>query len=152
MLEALKAASKALELGEIPVGAVVVRGGERLARAWNQRESRRDPLGHAETLALRRAARRIGDWRLEGADLYVTVEPCPMCAGALLQARIRRLVYGTINPRVGCAGTLLNLVDYPGMDHHVQVRGGVLQEECQALVRRFFLERRVLSGEVAEPG
>ncbi len=152
MREAVRAAGRALALGEVPVGAVIVRNGERLARAWNLRETRRDPLGHAETLALRKAARRIGDWRLEGADIYVTVEPCPMCAGAILQARIRRLVFGTVNPKVGCAGSLLNLVDYPGMDHHVQVRGGVLRAECQDLVQQFFLGRRCLSGEVAEPG
>ncbi len=153
MREALLAARRALALGEVPVGAVVVRDGRRLARGCNLRERRQDPLAHAETLALRRAARRVGNWRLDGADLYVTVEPCPMCAGALLQARIRRLVFGTTNPRVGCAGTRLNLVDYPGMDHHVQVRGGVLEGECQELVQRFFLDRRTFSpGEVAEPG
>ena len=153
MQEALHQASRALALGEVPVGAVVVRGGRRLARAHNLRETRRDPLGHAETLALRRAARKAGDWRLDGADLYVTVEPCPMCAGALLQARIRRLVFGTVNPRVGAAGTLLNLADYPGMDHQVQVQGGVLEAECRALMERFFLDRRVGEhGEVAEPG
>ncbi len=144
MREALRAARRALALGEIPVGAVVVRDGQKLAWGWNLRESRRDPLAHAETLALRRAARRVGDWRLEGADLYVTVEPCPMCAGALLQARIRRLVYGTPNARAGCAGSRLNLVDFPGMDHQVQVRGGVLESRCRALVQRFFRDRRGL--------
>ena len=144
MREALRAARRARALGEIPVGAVVVREGQKLSWGWNLRESRKDPLAHAEVLALRRAARKVGDWRLEGADLYVTVEPCPMCAGALLQARIRRLVYGTPNPRAGCAGSRLNLVDFPGMDHQVQVRGGVLEGLCRALVQRFFRDRRGL--------
>lgn len=143
MRVALRAARRALALGEVPVGAVVVRGDQRLACGWNLRETLRDPLAHAETLALRRAARRVGDWRLDGADLYVTVEPCPMCAGALLQARIRRLVYGTANPRAGCAGSRLNLVDYPGMDHQIQVRSGVLEARCRALLQRFFQDRRI---------
>ncbi len=144
MREALRAARRALALGEIPVGAVVVRGGEKLAWGWNLRETRRDPLAHAEMLALRRAARKVGDWRLEGADLYVTVEPCPMCAGALLQARIRRLIYGTPNPRAGSAGSRVNLVDYPGMDHQILVRSGVLETRCRDLVQRFFRDRRSL--------
>lgn len=160
MAEALEQARLALARGEVPIGAVVVRDGVRLGRAHNLREARHDPLGHAETLALRRAARRSGDWRLEGADLYVTVEPCPMCAGALLQARIRRVVFGTPNLRVGSAGTRLNLVDYPGMDHHVQIRGGVRAEEAQALLEEFFQGCREASeigsaeesGQVAEPG
>lgn len=160
MAEALEQAHLALARGEVPIGAVVVRDGKRLGRAHNLRESRQDPLGHAETLALRRAARRVNDWRLTGADLYVTVEPCPMCAGALLQARIRRVVFGVPNLRVGSAGTRLNLVDYPGMDHHVQVQSGVRAEESYELLQRFFQGCRGAAeigsvdeyGQVAEPG
>lgn len=154
MQQALQEAEKALALGEVPIGAVVVRSGQVLGRGHNLRETRRDPLAHAEILALGRAARRVGDWRLEGADLYVTVEPCPMCAGALLQARIRRVVYGTVNPRVGAAGTRLNLADYPGLDHQAMVVGGVLDEGARQLLRRFFQDRRGTPehGEVAEPG
>jgi tRNA(adenine34) deaminase len=138
MLEALELARAAAALGEVPIGALVVREGEVVGRGFNRRESDRDPLAHAEILAIREAARAVGGWRLAGCTLYVTLEPCPMCAGALVNARVDRLVYGAADPKAGYCGTLGNLVQDPRLNHRLAVTAGVLEDECAAVLRTFF--------------
>ncbi len=142
MRAALEQARLASSQGEVPVGAVAVRQGQLLARGHNLRNHLSDLLGHAEMVVLRRAARILGDWRLNEVDIYVTLEPCPMCAGAMLQARVRRLYYGAKNPREGCAGSILNLADYPGMAHQMRVYGGLLELDCRNVLEEFFNIRR----------
>jgi tRNA(adenine34) deaminase len=146
MREALAEARRAAEIGDVPIGAVMVRGGEVIGRGYNRREADRDPLAHAELLAIREAARRMGGWRLTECTLYCTLEPCPMCAGALVNSRIERLVYGAPDPKAGWCGTLGNLVQDPRLNHRLEVTAGVLAEESAALLRGFFasLRRRVL--------
>jgi tRNA(adenine34) deaminase len=139
---ALREAIAAGEHGDVPVGAVVVRDGEVIGRGQNERELRADPTAHAEMLALRAAALTLGGWRLTGAVLYVTLEPCPMCAGAIQQARISRTVYGAPDHKVGAAGTVLNILGDPRLLHRVQVQGGVLAAESLGILQRFFDERR----------
>jgi tRNA(adenine34) deaminase len=139
---ALEEARAAAAAGEVPVGAVVVVDGAVVARAGNQRERRQDPTAHAEVLALAEAARALGTWRLTGATLVVTLEPCPMCAGALLAARAARVVYGAANPDAGACGSLYNLCVDPRLNHEVAVIHGVRAEECAALLEGFFAERR----------
>jgi len=139
---ALEHARRAAEQGEVPVGAVLVRGGELLAARGNERESRRDPTAHAELLVLRDAAALLGGWRLLDATLYVTLEPCPMCAGALVIARVARLVYGAPDPKAGAAGSVVDLTDNPGFNHQLRVTGGLRADEAAALLRQFFAERR----------
>ena len=138
MRVALDEARRALDLGEVPVGAVVVAGDEVLARAHNRREGTRDASAHAELLALREAAARLGDWRLNQATVYVTLEPCPMCAGAMVQFRVGRLVYGARDPKAGAVDSLLDLVRDARFNHRVEVVAGVLAEECGNLLRDFF--------------
>src|SRR4051794_31211600 len=142
MHHALEAAKKAAEKGEVPVGAVVARGEEILATAHNERESTKDPTAHAELLALRRAAAYAGSWRLTGCTLFVTLEPCPMCAGALHAARISRLVYAAPDPKAGAAGTLYNLPADSRLNHTYSSTPGILQHESAALLRAFFKQRR----------
>ena len=142
MREALAEAGRAAAAGEVPIGAVVVRGGEVIGRGYNRRETDRDPLAHAELLAIREAARRIGGWRLTECTLYCTLEPCPMCAGALVNSRIERLVYGAADPKAGWCGTLGNLVQEPRLNHRLEVTAGVLAEESAALLRGFFASLR----------
>lgn len=142
MRMALAEASAALGHDDVPIGAVVVRDGEVLAAARNERELRGDPTAHAEVLALRAAALAAGSWRLGGATVYVTLEPCPMCAGALVLARVARLVYGPQDPRAGAAYSLYNVVQDPRLNHTVEVTTGVLEEECADLLRTFFRTRR----------
>ena len=142
MREAIAEARKAACAGEAPVGAVIVLGGEIIARAHNLKESLGDPTAHAEILAMREAARFLGAWRLTGATLYVTLEPCPMCAGAVVQARMERLVYGAYDPKAGAAGTLLDIPRDMRLNHWVSVTGGVLAEECGAMLAGFFADRR----------
>lgn len=142
MQEALSEAEKALALGEVPVGAVVICQDEIIGRGHNQRELLHDPTAHAEVLALRDAATHQGGWRLSGCTLYVTLEPCPMCAGALLQSRIERVVYGADDPKGGCAGSLLNILQFPGFNHEVKITGGILAAESTALLQEFFQQRR----------
>lgn len=139
---ALKLAAKAAELGEVPVGAVVVCEDRVVARAWNQVELLKDATAHAEMIALTQAASALGDWRLAHATLYVTKEPCAMCAGAMVNSRLARLVYGCPDPRCGAAGSALKITDFPGMLHRVEVTGGILAEECLALLQEFFRRRR----------
>ena len=137
MNEALREAGLAAEAGELPVGCVVVRNGAIVARAHNECETRRDATAHAELLAIRRASRALGDWRLTDCALYVTLEPCPMCAGAIMQARVGRLVFGAPNPDQGCAGSLYRIPEDPAFPHFCPSDGGVLREECQALLKDF---------------
>ncbi len=139
---ALEEASAAGKRGEVPVGAVVVRAGELLARAHNRTRELADPTAHAEVLALRAAARRSGDWRLTGCTLYVTLEPCAMCAGAIVLARIDRLVFGAADPKAGMCGSLGNIVQDERLNHRVAVERGVRAEEAAELLRGFFQERR----------
>jgi tRNA(adenine34) deaminase len=139
---ALEQAEKALAHEDVPIGAVLVRDNEVLAAAPNERELRADPTAHAEMLALRAAAEKLGTRRLEGTTMYVTLEPCPMCAGALVLARAARLVYGTPDPRAGAAFSLYNIVQDPRLNHDLEVTTDVLAEECAALLRSFFEARR----------
>lgn len=138
MRQALEAAAAGAREGEVPVGAVVVLGGEVLARAWNRPRGLSDPTAHAEVLALREAARSIGNYRLPGATLYVTLEPCAMCVGAMLQARIARLVFGALDPKAGAAVSLYRLAEDERLNHRLEVIGGVLAEESAALLKEFF--------------
>lgn len=146
MRVALALAARAEAQGEVPVGAIVVRAGEVIGEGWNQPIALRDPTAHAEVLALRDAARRVDDYRLGGATLYVTLEPCPMCAAGLVHARVARLVFGAWDPRQGAAGSVFNLVTAKGLNHSVDSFGGVLADECGALLKRFFEQRRALRG------
>src|SRR6476659_3259620 len=135
MREALRLAGKAFEQEEVPVGAVVVRGGRIIARAWNQVEMLKDATAHAEMLAITQAEAAVGDWRLNDCDLYVTKEPCPMCAGAIVHVRIRRVIFGCADPRGGAAGSALNLLQMPGLNHRSEIRAGVLADECASLLQ-----------------
>ncbi len=149
---ALELAREAFRQGEVPVGAVLVRGGEILARGYNRREALQDATAHAEILALREAGARLGSWRLLGTTLYVTLEPCPMCAGALVQARVSRLVYGARDPKGGAAGTLYNIPGDPRLNHRLVIKAGVLQEKCAALLQEFFQNRRKDGGGTGTTG
>ena len=142
MREALRLAARASDRGEVPVGAVVVRGGRVLGRGSNRRESAADPTHHAEIEAIRKAAARAGNWRLDGCSLYVTLEPCAMCAGACVNARIARIVYGCADPKAGYVATLGAIASDSRMNHRCALSGGVLGEESAELLRRFFRERR----------
>jgi tRNA(adenine34) deaminase len=142
MRRALELALRAEAEGEVPVGALVVRDDQLLGEGWNQPVALRDPTAHAEILAMRNAALKVGDYRLAGTTLYVTLEPCPMCAAAIAHARIGRLVFGAWDPRQGAAGSAFNLVTAPEMNHRVDAFGGVLSEECGVQLKRFFAARR----------
>lgn len=142
MGEALRQARKAHRADEVPVGAVITHEGQIIARAWNQVETLRDATAHAEMLAITQAAEALGAWRLAACDLYVTKEPCPMCAGALVHARVRRVIFGCASPKDGAAGSLMNLLQDPRLNHRCDLTGGVRQEECRELLRSFFLEKR----------
>ena len=142
MRDALRQAEKAYAVGEVPVGAIVVRDGKIIARAHNQVELLKDATAHAEMLALTQAEAAVGDWRLTDCDLYVTKEPCPMCAGALVHTRIRRIVFGCADPVAGAAGSVVNLLQMPGFNHRCDVSFGLLQDECAAILQNFFRRRR----------
>ena len=142
MRAAIGEARLALREGEMPVGCAVVRGGEIIALGHNLREQTGDPTAHAEVVAIRRAARALNQWRLEGCALYVTLEPCPMCAGAISQARVERLVYGAADARYGCAGSVYRIPEDPAFNHFCRSEGGLLAQECAALIREFFEARR----------
>jgi tRNA(adenine34) deaminase len=139
---ALDLAREAATLGEVPVGAVVVKEGEIVGRGCNQPIGRHDPTAHAEVIALRDAAQRFGNYRMPGCTLYVTLEPCAMCIGAIFHARISRVVFGASDPKTGAAGSVLNLFDVEKLNHHAEVRGGIRAEECGALLSSFFAARR----------
>jgi tRNA(adenine34) deaminase len=142
MLEALAEAQKAYEMGEVPIGAVVVLGDQIIGRGHNLRETLKDSTAHAEILAMREAARYLGDWRLVDTVLYSTIEPCPMCAGALVQFRVRTLVYGARDPKAGAVDSIMDVVREPRFNHQVEVVSGVLADECAAIIQRFFRELR----------
>jgi tRNA(adenine34) deaminase len=143
MKEALSLAKRAGDLGEIPVGAVAVADGQVIGRGYNRRELDRDPLAHAELMAIKEAAGLLGRWRLTGVTLYVTLEPCAMCAGAMIQGRIARLVFGASDPKMGAVGSLYNLLEEPRHNHRVSVTRGVLAEECGKLMVDFFRSLRI---------
>jgi len=142
MREALMEAEKAFAENEVPIGAVIVKDGQIVGRGRNQRETLHDPTAHAEIMALRDAGKNMGSWRLSGAAIYVTIEPCPMCAGALINSRIDTLVYGADEPKFGSAGSQLNLLQYPGFNHQVKIIGPVLEEECKTIMQKFFQKLR----------
>ena len=142
MREALRQAQKAYTAGEVPVGAVIVREGKMIARAYNQVELLKDATAHAEMLALTQAEAAVGDWRLTDCDLYVTKEPCPMCAGALVHTRIRRVIFGCPDPSAGAAGSVMNLFQMPTLNHRCEITSAVLQQECAAILQDFFRKRR----------
>ncbi|WP_416148084.1 tRNA adenosine(34) deaminase TadA [Salipaludibacillus sp. HK11] len=143
MREAIIEAKKAEELGEVPIGAVIVKNGDVIARGHNHREKNQSATAHAELLAIEEACRAVGSWRLESCTLYVTLEPCPMCAGAIVQSRIDRVVYGALDSKAGCCGTLMNLLDEPRFNHRCPVKSGVLAEETGHLLTAFFQKIRV---------
>ncbi len=138
MLEALKEAKKAFAKEEVPIGAVIVKGDQIIARAHNLKEELQDATAHAEVLVIKRAAKKLGNWRLTGCSLYVTIEPCPMCAGALVQSRVDNLIYGATDPKGGAAGTLFNLVDSDKLNHKLNVQSNVLADECSKIMKNFF--------------
>ena len=142
MEQALAEAQKAFQLDEVPIGAVVVKDGMVIGRGFNCRERGKDPTLHAEMVAIRRASAALGGWRLTGCDLYVTIEPCPMCAGAILQARIQRVIFGSRDPKAGCAGSLYNLPEDPRFNHRVEVVEGVLAETCSRIMKDYFRQKR----------
>lgn len=142
MERALSLARRAEDEGEVPVGALLVREGVLLAEGWNRPIAAQDPTAHAEIVVLREAARRCGNYRLPGTTLYVTLEPCPMCMGALVHARVQRLVFAAAEPRSGAAGSVLDLAAHPGLNHQVRVEGGLFAEEARALLQDFFRRRR----------
>jgi tRNA(adenine34) deaminase len=139
---ALREAERALEHGDVPIGCVIAHGGEVIAAAANERELRADPTAHAEVLALREAGRALGSWRLTDTVLYVTLEPCAMCAGAMVLARVPRVVYGTVDPKAGAAGSVLDVLAEPRLNHRPDVAGGLLADEAADLLREFFESRR----------
>lgn len=143
MKAAIVQAKKGAAIGEVPIGCVIVYDGKIIARGYNKRKKEKSTLAHAEIAAIRKACRKLGDWRLEGCTMYVTLEPCPMCAGALVQSRIDRVVIGTTNPKAGCAGSVMNILQEPGFNHQVEVTYDVLREECSAMLSSFFKELRV---------
>lgn len=151
MRRALDLAREALTLGEVPVGAIVVRDGQILGQAYNLRETLHDPTAHAERLALTLAGRALGSWRLDGCTLYVTLEPCPMCAGAIVQARIPRVVYGASDPKAGACESLYRLASDPRLNHRALVEGGLLADECGEVLREFFRPRRHASKSRSRP-
>lgn len=142
MKQAIMQAKKAYAKEETPIGCVIVYGDKIIARGYNKRNGKKNVLAHAEILAINKASRVIGDWRLEECTMYVTLEPCPMCAGAIVQARIPRVVVGSMNPKAGCAGSVMNLLQTPGFNHQVELTTGVMGEECSMLMSNFFQELR----------
>jgi tRNA(adenine34) deaminase len=146
MEEALRCAQRALEAGEVPVGAVVVCNGQVVGRGWNRNITALDPTAHAEVMALREAGTAVGNHRLEDCDLFVTIEPCVMCSGALVHARIRRLVYGADDPKAGAVRSVMQVLNHPQLNHKIEVRGGVLAGRSAEVLQSFFKSRRQLSG------
>ncbi|MDD3204709.1 MAG: tRNA adenosine(34) deaminase TadA [Lachnospiraceae bacterium] len=142
MKEAMKQAKKAYELDEVPIGCVIVHQEKIIGRGYNRRNTDKSTLAHAEINAIRKASRKIGDWRLEECTLYVTLEPCQMCAGAIVQARIPTVVIGSMNPKAGCAGSVLNILQIPSFNHQVEIIQGVLEKECSEMLTAFFIELR----------
>ena len=142
MKEAIKQAKKAYAIDEVPIGCVIVQNGHIIARGYNRRNTDKNTLAHAELTAIKKASKKTGDWRLEDCDLYVTLEPCQMCAGAIVQSRMRRVIIGSMNSKAGCAGSILNLLQIPQFNHQVEMETGVLEEECSTMLSQFFRELR----------
>ncbi len=142
MKEAIKQAKKAAAIGEVPIGCVIVYQDKIIARGYNRRNTENSTLAHAELTAIKKAAKKLGDWRLENCTMYVTLEPCPMCAGAIVQARILRVVIGALNPKAGCAGSILDLFQVKQFNHQVEKETGVMEEECSTMIKEFFKELR----------
>ena len=142
MRAAIREARKAYALDEVPIGCVIVQNDRIIARGYNRRNTDKNPLAHAEVAAIKKASKKLGDWRLEECTLYVTLEPCQMCAGAIVQSRIPRVVVGCMNPKAGCTGSILNLLDIQAFNHQADLTTGVLEEECSQLMKQFFRELR----------
>lgn len=142
MKEALKQAKKAYKIKEVPIGCVIVHEDKVIARGYNKRNTKKNTLAHAEILAINKASKVLGDWRLEDCTMYITLEPCQMCAGAIVQARVKRVVIGSMNPKAGCGGSILNLLEMEQFNHQVEVERGVLEEECSTMMTEFFKELR----------
>ena len=143
MKAALKEAQKAYALGEVPIGCVIVYEGKIIGRGYNRRNTDKNTLSHAEITAINKASKKIGDWRLEGCTIYITLEPCQMCSGAIVQSRMDRVVIGAMNPKAGCAGSILNILNEPRFNHQVEATYAVLADECTELLKRFFKELRL---------
>lgn len=143
MLEAMKQAKKAKLIDEVPIGCVIVKDGCIIARGHNLREKKQISTAHAEIIAIEKACKKLGTWRLEDCDLYVTLEPCPMCSGAILQARIKRVIYGATDPKGGCIESCMNMYEIHGFNHYPEVNSGVLEEECSQLLKEFFKKKRI---------
>ena len=143
MREALKEAKKAIRLGEVPIGCVIVYGDKIIGRGYNKRNTKKTTLAHAELIAIEKASKVMGDWRLEDCVMYVTLEPCQMCSGAIVQARISKVVVGTMNPKAGCAGSILNLLQMKEFNHQVELETGVLKEECTQVLQDFFQDLQI---------
>lgn len=142
MRAAMREAKKAYALEEVPIGCVIVYKDQIIARGYNRRNTDKNTIAHAEMSAIKKASKKLGDWRLEGCTMYVTLEPCQMCAGAIVQARIDEVVIGSMNPKAGCAGSVLNLLEIPAFNHQVKITKGVLEEECSDMLSMFFKELR----------
>jgi tRNA(adenine34) deaminase len=143
MKEALKEARKAFKIGEVPIGCVIVYEDKIIARGYNKRNTKKTTLAHAELIAIQKASKVLGDWRLEDCTMYITLEPCQMCSGAIVQARIKEVVVGTMNPKAGCAGSILNLLQMEEFNHQVEIITGVMEEECKSILQEFFKELRI---------
>ncbi|HHT56545.1 MAG: tRNA adenosine(34) deaminase TadA [Bacillota bacterium] len=143
MKEALKQAKRAYLLGEVPIGCVIVYQDKIIGRGYNKRNTNKTTLAHAEITAINKASKKMGDWRLEDCTIYITLEPCQMCSGAIVQARIKRAVIGTMNPKAGCAGSILNILQMDEFNHQVEITRGVLQNECAEIIQKFFKELRI---------
>ncbi len=142
MKEAIKQAKKALALGEVPIGCVIVSDGKIIGRGYNRRITDKNTLAHAELNAIKKASKAAGDWRLDGCEMYVTLEPCQMCSGAIIQARIKKVYIGAMNPKAGCCGSIMNLLNEPRFNHQAELETGILSEECSSMLTSFFRELR----------
>ncbi len=152
MNEAIKEARKGAARGEVPIGCVIVMDDQIIGRGYNRRKTDHTTLAHAEIYAIKKACKAVGDWRLDGAEMYVTLEPCQMCSGAIIQGRIKKLYIGAMNPKAGCAGSLINIFEVPGFNHYVEITYGVLQEKCSAMLTEFFKELRIRLKAEKDPG
>lgn len=142
MKEAIRQAKKAYAIGEVPIGCVIVYGDKIIGRGYNRRTADKNTLAHAELIAIKKASKKLGDWRLEGCTMYVTLEPCQMCSGAIVQSRMTRVVVGCMNPKAGCAGSILNLLQMEEFNHQAELTTGVLSDECSQMMKSFFKELR----------
>ncbi len=142
MKEAIKQAKKAAAIGEVPIGCIIVYNGKIIGRGYNRRKTDKNTLSHAELVAIKRASKVMDDWRLEDCDMYITLEPCQMCSGAIVQARMKRVYIGCMNPKAGCAGSIFNLLQVPEFNHKVEITKGILEEECSMILKDFFKDLR----------